>query len=269
MCLSSQTVQPNRWMELGFLRAAVSCTTTLSTFLPVTLRQSNNVAQPQATFQALQTCSFPKRALHTDSNYVYLRATRAARRLRVHGWQGSSGPVPTHLWEQLFHKLDRIVEWVKVPSHTQVSGKEEVDKLAEEGRRSSPLCVKPSPAHYRTVDSPPPEIKRQRTCQHVMLTRTICKGLTFDQMVAPTIPFFSTIEFRGYRGPQNSPLQGGANSRILMRQRILVIKTPPPKSVSLYCKRRRPPTALLQAHATSLSPSTGEGNADRGYYWWN
>jgi ribonuclease HI len=36
---------------------------------------------------------------------------------------------------------DHIVEWVKVPSHVQVSGNEEADKLAEEGRRSSPLYL--------------------------------------------------------------------------------------------------------------------------------
>ena len=50
------------------------------------------------------------------------------------GWHGSSSLVPTpKLWEQLLHELDRpgrTVECVKVPSHVQVSGNKEADKLA-------------------------------------------------------------------------------------------------------------------------------------------
>ena len=47
-----------------------------------------------------------------------------------------------HLWEQLLQELDHvdgIVELVKEPSHVQVSGNEEADKLAEEGKRSVEL----------------------------------------------------------------------------------------------------------------------------------
>ena len=52
----------------------------------------------------------------------------AGPRLAVGGWQGSSGPGPTlYLWKQLLHELDckdRTIEWVKFPSHVQVSGNE-------------------------------------------------------------------------------------------------------------------------------------------------
>ena len=52
---------------------------------------------------------------------------------------GSSGPVSnTSLWEQLLEELDRpdrTIHWVKVPSHVNVEGNNEVDRLADEGRQ--------------------------------------------------------------------------------------------------------------------------------------
>ena len=46
------------------------------------------------------------------------------------------------LWKELLHELDsidRIVKWIKAPSHVGIQGNEEADSLAEDGRLSSPL----------------------------------------------------------------------------------------------------------------------------------
>ena len=95
----------------------VDGTTSLSAFLPVMLKQMNNVAELQATVCAMQICHSPKIRLCTDFESVYPGATSAACRWRVSGWYGSSGPVPTtFIWEQLLHELDRLermVEWVE------------------------------------------------------------------------------------------------------------------------------------------------------------
>ena len=88
-----------------------------------------------------------------------------------------------------------MVKPVTILSHVQVSSNEEADNLAKEDRRSSPLCPQLILAHYRTIDSPLPKIKRPRSTPQHPLTPTVCKVLAFDQIVAPTLPFFSALEF--------------------------------------------------------------------------
>ena len=52
----------------------------------------------------------------------------------------------------------------------------------------------PTLVHYQTIDSPAPVIKRWRISQQVVHSPTICKVLTFDQIIVPTIPFFSAFD---------------------------------------------------------------------------
>ena len=80
--------------------------------------------------------------------------------------------------------------------HERRGGQASRGGSAEEGQRFSHLCPQATPAHHRTIDSPPPGIKKQRTSQRVTLTPTVCKVLTFDQIVEPSIPFFSTVKFQ-------------------------------------------------------------------------
>ena len=91
-------------------------------------------------------CCHIKLAICTDSSSVFDRVQGKACRWRADG----QGPViNVHLWIQLMDLLDRevpVVDWIKVPSHIGIPGKERANNLAEQGRKSSPL--------YHTVRSP-------------------------------------------------------------------------------------------------------------------
>ena len=81
---------------------------------------------------------------------VFLGATGAAKRRKARGWVDSSGPVShEQLWESLLCELDspdRVIEWVKVPSHVSVFGNEQADALVNHGRLANPL--------YPAADTP-------------------------------------------------------------------------------------------------------------------
>ena len=95
-----------------------------------------------AALRALELFTTRDIAICTESQYVILGATGAARRWKLRGCKGFRGPVPNvSLWEQLLLELDtpgRTVLWVKVPSHVHVEGNKEADTLAEQGRMSHP-----------------------------------------------------------------------------------------------------------------------------------
>ena len=114
--------------------------------MPIASRQTNKAAELMAALRALQMFTTGTIAICTDSQYVILGATGAARRWKLRGWKGSSGPVSNvALWEALLLELDRpgrTIHWVKVPSHVHKDGNNEADKLAEQGRMSHPKFPK-------------------------------------------------------------------------------------------------------------------------------
>ena len=115
----------------------------VSAYVPVHLRQTNNTAELFAVLRAIQLLPPGRYAFCSDSSDVILGASGAARRWKLRGWTGSSGPVSNvEIWEQLLHELsqpDKTIKWVKVPSHVTVEGNNEADRLADLGRLSSPL----------------------------------------------------------------------------------------------------------------------------------
>ena len=115
----------------------------ISAYVPVHLRQTNNTAELFAVLRAIQLLPPGRYAFCSDSSYVILGASGAARRWKLRGWTGSSGPVSNvEIWEQLLRELsqpDKTIKWVKVPSHVTVEGNNEADRLADLGRLSSPL----------------------------------------------------------------------------------------------------------------------------------
>ena len=115
----------------------------ISAYVPVHLRQTNNTAELFAVLRAIQLLPPGRYAFCSDSSYVILGASGAARRWKLRGRTGSSGPVSNvEIWEQLLRELSqpgKTIKWVKVPSHVTVEGNNEGDRLADLGRLSSPL----------------------------------------------------------------------------------------------------------------------------------
>ena len=139
----------------------------ISAYVPVHFRQTNNTAELLAVVRALQILSFGKVAICTDSEYVFLGATGAARRWKLRGWTGSSGPVSNvPLWELLLDTLSAhtgSIKFIKVPSHVDILGNNEADRLAEQGRLSHPRCpVLKTPSRDFTMPTYTPPTKRQR-----------------------------------------------------------------------------------------------------------
>ena len=91
----------------------------IAAFVPDDYRQTNNSAELLAVIRALRIFGTGDFAICTDSQYVVLVATGAARRWRLRGWIGLCGLVSNvPLWEQLLAARDenpRTVHWVKVP----------------------------------------------------------------------------------------------------------------------------------------------------------
>ena len=112
-------------------------------YVPVHLRQTNNTAELFATVRALQILQPGRYAFCSDSSYVILGASGAAKWWKIGGRKGSCGPVANvAIWEELLHELDqpgKTIRWVKVPSHMSVEGNNKADHLADLGRLSSPL----------------------------------------------------------------------------------------------------------------------------------
>ena len=129
---SSKKVKGVGWV--GGHGIFVDSGTTLIAYLPSGSRQTNDAAELPAVVKALQLLLRGKIAICTDSDYVFLGATGAARRWKARGWVGSSGPVSNvSLWEILLCELDgpdREIERAKVPSHVSMQGNQQADSLA-------------------------------------------------------------------------------------------------------------------------------------------
>ena len=178
--------------------------TNIAAYVPDDYRQTNNSAQLLAVIRALKIFHTGDIALCTDSQYVILGASGAARRWRLRGWVGSSGPVSNvPLWEQLLMELDnnsRTVHWIKVPSHVTIEGNNEADRLAHQGRQLHPryphprtpqlqLCHTGTPAAPKRVKSP--HWKQPRLllndwifpCTSHLFGQPLRKGITYSQLL--------------------------------------------------------------------------------------
>ena len=94
----------------------------VSDFVPLHLKQTINSAELLVAPVAMTLhADHLKIALSADSEYVLLGVKGAARRWKINGWKGSSGPVSNvPIWEELLQFLDdtfQEIKWVKVPSH--------------------------------------------------------------------------------------------------------------------------------------------------------
>jgi len=111
--------------------------------MPLGARQTNKEAELAAAVKVLQLLPRGKVAICTDSDYVFKGAKGAAKRWKARGWVGSAGPVSNvPLWEALLSELDSPdwrIEWVKVHSHVSITGNEDADSLANNGRLANPL----------------------------------------------------------------------------------------------------------------------------------
>ena len=139
----------------------------ISAYVPVHFRQTNNTAELLAVVRALQILSFGKVAICTDSEYVFLGTRGAARRWKLRGWTGSSGPVSNVLlWELLLDTLSAhtgSMKFIKVPSHVDILGNNEADRLADQGRLSHPRCpVLKTPSRDFIMPTYTPPTKRRR-----------------------------------------------------------------------------------------------------------
>ena len=135
-------------------------------YVPTNHRQTNK-AHFLAVLRALQIFTSGEVTICTDSQYVILGAVSAARRWKIRGWVGSSGPVSNvHFWEQLLIELDntqRTIHGVKVPSHVTIDGNNEADRLAEQGRHMHPRFPRPqTPRHFAFQFATPKAPKRPK-----------------------------------------------------------------------------------------------------------
>ena len=121
---------------------------------PLHMKQTINSAELLAALVALQRhADHPEIALCADSEYVLLGVKGVARRWKINGWRGSSGPVSNvPLWEEVLSFLEdtfQEVKWVKVPSHVNVMGNEQANTLANQGRIVNPLYPVKGTPHGR------------------------------------------------------------------------------------------------------------------------
>ena len=115
----------------------------VSDFVPRHMKQTMNSEELLAALVALQShADHPKIALCADSEYVLLGVKGAARRWKINGWRGLSGPVSNvPIWEEILQLLDdtfQEIKWVKVPSHVNVMGNDQANTLANQGRVNNP-----------------------------------------------------------------------------------------------------------------------------------
>ena len=127
----------------------------ISDYPPSGSRQTNNTAELTAVIKALQLLPRGKIAICTESDYVYLGATGAARRWKARGWVGSSVPVSNEqLWGCLLVELDnpdRVIEWVKLRSRVSIVGNEQANTLANHGRLANLLYLSEGIPNGRAV----------------------------------------------------------------------------------------------------------------------
>ena len=100
-----------------------------------------------------------------------------ALRWKTTRWKGSSGLVTnTSLWDGLLHEISepgREVLWVKVPSHIDVPGNEEADRLSNMGRMSHPKYPAKATTAFKVIyTTPTPKVKRQKSVMHARPTNT-------------------------------------------------------------------------------------------------
>ena len=168
----------------------------IAAHVPVSLRQTNNTAELPAAIRALQIFTFRKIAICTHSWYVLLGAAGPARRWLLRGWVGSKGPVSNvPPWEVLLETLSThngLVKFVKVPSHVNIIGNSEADRLADQGRLSHPPCpVLRTLAHQDWSCEAPPPLKRRR--------RVSCTDL---QSVSRPLCFYTTKAYPSEQSPR-------------------------------------------------------------------
>ena len=82
-------------------------------------------------------------AVATDFAYVHDGLQGKALQWKASGWVTARGPViNVDLWDEMLETLLHstcMFRWVKVPSHVDIAENEKADKLAEQGRKMSPL----------------------------------------------------------------------------------------------------------------------------------
>ena len=170
----------------------------VSDFVPLHMKQTINSVELLAALVALQRhADHPKIALCADSEYVLWGVKGAARKWKINGWRGSSGPVSNvPICEEVLQFLDgtfQEIKWVKVPSHVNVMGNEHANTLANQGRVNNPLYPVKRTPHGRR--------------HHHICTphRTAKKPKLSNQETSPIRPL--ALEFDGVIGPgeHNTP----------------------------------------------------------------
>ena len=163
--------------------------TSIAAYVPDEYRQTNNSAELLTVIRALKIFHTGDIALCTDSQYVILGASGAARRWRLRGWVGSSGPVSiVPLWEQLLMELDnnsRTVHWIKVPSHVTIEGNNEADRLADQGRQLHPRYPHPSTPQLQLCHTGTPAAPKRVKLSSLEATSPVVKRLDFPLHESP------------------------------------------------------------------------------------
>ena len=185
--------------------------------LPPEARQTINAAELAAAVKALQLLPGGKVAICTDSDYVFKGAKGAAKRPKARGWVGSAGAVSNvPLWEALLSELDlpdRLIERVKVPSHVSITGNEEADSLANNGRLanvSNPGSHTPMGRAERVFTTPRsrPSVRKCRTPVHPPSVSP------HDTTLSPALQTLghthSPVRPRRELFPQTPPQRGGS-----------------------------------------------------------
>ena len=121
------------------------CSIIISAPVALDQHQTNNTAVLVAAITSLQGSVSAYVAFCTDSSYVHLGATGAARRWKFRGWIGSTGTRVSNvaLWQNLFLELDkpgRPVMWSNI--HHMLESRlinTHADLLADAGWLANPL----------------------------------------------------------------------------------------------------------------------------------
>ena len=135
-----------------------------------------------AALRVLQLFTSGDIAICTDSEYVILGAVGAARRWRLRGWKGSSGPVSNvSLWD---YPPTLPYTELKCPRHcVTVEGNNEADRLAEQGCMSHPRFPVPSTPAYHSPHFQTPKAPKARR-----LSTTEFSPLQATALISPPSP---------------------------------------------------------------------------------
>ena len=112
----------------------------IATHVPHEERQTNKRGELRAALHAVQHRNKSKQTLIcSDSLLVVQGITGKAQKWRRHDWQGSAGPSGNvDLWTQLLHETESQGTAIQWP-FKGVDGNTHTDRLADIGRRRSPL----------------------------------------------------------------------------------------------------------------------------------